>query len=193
MHILVAKSERRLALWFAGLFAAGVTIVWAVLLVVGSRTSPSYEDAVWNVNLAYLSVNIGGEVLGWQILRLHDPSNIPPDSVAEWPWILTAKFLASFVQGLAYAFMWSVWRRSRDRAAAYLLAIAVIAVAAYGAGVAHFERVNCWGNPTFDGDCDMGFDDGLIWAAVAFGVAFLAVVVVETLVRKASRAASLPR
>lgn len=63
--------------------------------------------------------------------------------------------------------------RTWGRAVTLTLGLSLIGVVAFFAGVAHFEQVNCWGDPNFDGDCDLGFIDGFVWAAVAVGVAIV--------------------
>lgn len=177
--MLVAQGERRGVLLFAGLFAAAATAVWAVLH--GFRYAYQLEQ----LGYVYETLNVGGNVLWWQILgAIYDPSLMYTPSA--WAWLLTTHFVAAFVQGLAYAFLWSVWRRSRGRAAFYVLAIAFVSFVSFVAGIAYFHKVNC-SAVDFDGECDLGIIAGVVWAAVAFGVMALALLVVETRIRGASR------
>ena len=182
---MVARSEGRRALRFAGVFAAAATTVWGVL--------QAFPLAYQLEPLAYahMALNVGGQVLWWLVLGVYEPSD--SSSVRGWSWLLATQFLTSFVQGLAYAFLWVVlrgaWTRSRVRTIAYPIAVAVVSYTSFSAGVDHFDRVNC-SDPGFDGDCDLGVFDGMMWAAIAFVIAIAVVVLIETLARRASRSES---
>ena len=185
---MAARSERLIALRFAGVFAAATTTVWAVL-----QAFP-LEYQLEPLGNVYSVLNVGGLLLWWLILGLlYDPSYT--DSAVAWAWLLTTQFVAAFVQGLAYALLWSIvrgtWTRSRLRAIAYPLAVAAASYKSFTAGVDHFHKVNCSG-AGFDGDCDLGIFDGMTWAAIALGVAIAVVALIEALIRKASRSASGP-
>jgi hypothetical protein len=180
--MVVAQDERREVLRFAGAFAAIATAVWAVLH--GSRYAYQLEQ----IGYVYGVLNVGGNVLWGQILgAVYDPSLMYTPSA--WAWFLATHFVAAFVQGLAYAFLWSVWRRSRVRASFYVLAISFAASASFEAGRAHFHKVNC-SAPNWEGECDLAPIEGEVWAAVAFGLLTLALLAVEACVRRASRSAS---
>jgi len=183
---MVALSARRRALRFAGVFAAAATTVWAIL----EAFPLAYQlEPLGNV---YRILNVGGLLLWWLILgAIYDPSYA--NAASAWAWSLSTHFVAAFIQGLAYALLWlvvrSTWTRSRLRAIAYPLAIAFVSYKSFTAGIEHFHNVNCSG-PGFDGDCDAGIFDGMIWAAIALGIAIVVVAAIEALIRKTSRPAS---
>lgn len=66
----------------------------------------------------------------------------------------------------------------------YSLVVVLVVYDAFMAGVLRFEQVNCGGNPSFDGDCDLGVIDGVMWAAFAFVGAIFALAVLEVLVQR---------
>ncbi len=61
---------------------------------------------------------------------------------------------------------------------AYLATLLLLPVLAFFVGMARYDSANCSG-PGFDGECDVAAVEGLLWAAAAFGVACVAVLIIE--------------
>lgn len=193
---MLASCDRRMMLRFAFLFAAVATALWAYR-EVGYSTSFLFVST----DDVYFGLNFGGQALAWQIPMLSDSY---PHSATQWAWLVTAQFFGSFIQGLAYVLLGlvvlSTWPRSRFRAVAYPAVLALITAASFFAGVSHAQRGNDCG-VVVDGiqlsefspdllNCDLGFVDGSIWAAVAFGIALPTAVIIEMLIRRTSRTGS---
>jgi len=73
------------------------------------------------------------------------------------------------------------------RASAYLVVLVVATVTAFNAGVRHFERTECVGS---DGDCDLGFLTGPLWAGITVLLLLAAVTVVELIAWRRRRPAA---
>ncbi|GAA2146597.1 hypothetical protein GCM10009844_22870 [Nocardioides koreensis] len=68
----------------------------------------------------------------------------------------------------------SAWARM----GVYAFALIVAVVAAFFAGMAHFEATKCSG-PDFGGECDLAGLEGVMWSAAVLVLAVIAIAITE--------------
>jgi len=150
-------------------------LVVAPLAISSAGPRPSLFVVLWAVAVAMpaswllLARSPRPEVLGSLVIGLIY------GSLAFVGWAATGGAILTFLrQG----------GRSWGRGVVYAVVVAGAMYVAFLAGETHFERVHCGGPDP--GDCDLGFIDGSIWAAAAFVVTLIAVVLVELIIRRAA-------
>lgn len=168
------RTDRRRALWFALAYALAMTGIHAWV-----QSDTSFVSLADFIAMSSMVLNVLGMAVTWllQIALASVGDQAVEGSVVQ----LVLDFLGLFVQGLFYAvlviLMRRLWSASRARAVLYPGALAAIGWFAFNAGLAYFDKVNCSGSDV--GDCDLGFIDGIFWAASAIGASFAVMVVVE--------------
>lgn len=70
------------------------------------------------------------------------------------------------------------------RAVAYLIGLIVVLLVAFSAGIAHYEDTHCVGG---DGECDVAFVEGLLWAAMPLVLSVAAITTTEVVRAKRRR------
>jgi hypothetical protein len=179
---MIARSDYRKVLWFAVLYAAVLVGIHIALEVSSPPVVVSFlRDLLYLIEPVAIYVNTAGEILSGLIAALYLPK--VDYSVAWWAWMITFRSIGSLAQGFAYGWLgmlsWRLWSTSRVRAIAYPLATAWIMRKSFVAGRSHFHE---WCFGTDAGSCDMGWERGMEWAAIAFGGCFVLIVLLEVLI-----------
>ena len=182
-----ARRDYRKVIWIAVAYAAVLTVLHGTFYQTMFPVSQLF-------GLVVTAVNFAGEVLSWRLSALYVPE---ANTVAWWVWLGSFTFISSFVQGMGYAWLAvlsrRLWATHRLRAVTFPFVTVLIVSAAFVVGAFHFDKVIACqlGNAQHchkGAVAGMAWTNGLVWAAIAFGLALVLVALLDAFMPKRSRA-----